>query len=160
MKKRIMIIGASIAFLLSAFAVSANDSLTQVMDSNPDFARFAQLINEGDIKALLAENEALTFLVPPNETLEAITAQASDDAEAVDRFLKGHILIGALSYDQLRTSEKVITLGGDTLSVALDSDGRVHIGDLVLTSEKNLGTELISVYSVSGPSDAVEKGEE
>lgn len=112
-----------------ATQLSAQYTIAELLPLDTQHSRFLELATEADLLDLL-ERDEVTVLVPPPEAWEDYDGSVpEDDADAIERLVRRHILEGNVTTADLMVLDglTVTDLNGDELRVSIDG-ARVSVG--------------------------------
>lgn len=107
------------------------ENVVDVVKSQEDNTKFAELLEETDMPKVLAQEGPFTVVVPSDEALESLDADIAElkkDPQQVQNLVSGHLYQGNLPAEDVESALGVKVINGNQEA----SNGVVHVIDEVI----------------------------
>lgn len=107
------------------------ENVVDVVKSQEDNTKFAELLEETDMPKVLAQQGPFTVVVPSDEALESLDTDIEElkqDPQQVQNLVSGHLYQGNLPADDVESALGVNVVDGNQEA----SNGVVHVIDEVI----------------------------
>ncbi|GAA4838577.1 hypothetical protein GCM10023331_24760 [Algivirga pacifica] len=130
-----------------------SQTIAEIVGSNADFSTLLTALQTADLASVFGSEEStFTVFAPDNAAFNAllsadngISSLGDISAEDLDRILKYHVVPGAVASSALSDGQKVVTLSGDTLMVAVSGSSITVNGIPVKTADVEASNGVIHI---------------
>jgi uncharacterized surface protein with fasciclin (FAS1) repeats len=130
--------------------LSAELTVADLLPLDRQFTTLLEVVGDGQVAELLADDGELTFFAPSSEAL--VDAAVPEGQDARDAWLRQHLVQGVLSTRDLADLDgaTVTTLSGDELGVQIGEDRSITVGGATVT-KRGIAASNGVIYVVDGP---------
>lgn len=130
--------------------LSAQLSIAELLPLDTQYETLLELLDDGEVADLLAEDGEWTLFAPSTEALEDTTLPS--DQSARDALLRRHLVEGALSTRDLADldGESVTTLSDEQLTIEIGEDRSITVGGATVVKRQIAASNGV-IYVVDAP---------
>lgn len=114
--------------------------IVAVASGAEQFSTLVSAVQAADLVSVLQGEGPFTVFAPSNEAFEAIPADElnmllmPENQAQLSTLLKNHVVAGSLTAADLRDGQTLQTLGGESLTVSVQDDGTVMVGNAMVNA--------------------------